>query len=63
MTGMPPYAYWTKRQMERAAASLLESDKSVTDIADWLGYTSIHHFSKQFAAYYGVSPSAYRGHR
>ncbi|WP_237763041.1 AraC family transcriptional regulator [Paenibacillus sp. A3] len=39
---------------------LLESRQSVTSISDNLGYDSIHYFSKQFAAYYGISPTAFR---
>lgn len=59
-TGMSPKAYWTSVIMKQAAAALKESARSVTDIAEDLGYSSIHHFSKQFTLYYGISPSEYR---
>lgn len=32
---------------------------SFTEIADMMGYSSIHYFSRQFKNYYGISPSDY----
>lgn len=58
--GMPPHAYRTRLRMIQAAAALIESTRLVSDIAEMLGFASIHHFSKQFAAYYGESPSRFR---
>ncbi|MCD9020778.1 AraC family transcriptional regulator [Cohnella silvisoli] len=62
-SGLSPKAYWTQAIMKRAAAALWESNRSVTDLADDLGYSSIHHFTKQFTAFYGVSPSVFRKRR
>ncbi|MBB6729457.1 helix-turn-helix domain-containing protein [Cohnella zeiphila] len=59
-TGWSPKAYWTRSVMKRAAAALRESRLSVTAIAEHLGYSSIHHFTKQFTRFHGVSPSEYR---
>ncbi|UVI28255.1 AraC family transcriptional regulator [Paenibacillus spongiae] len=59
-TGLSPKAYWTKAIMKQAAAALRESNRSVTGIAEDLGYSSIHHFSKQFTSYFGVSPTEFR---
>jgi methylphosphotriester-DNA--protein-cysteine methyltransferase len=59
-TGMSPKAYWTQSIMKQAKASLWESNRSVTDIAMDLGYSSIHHFTKQFTLYHGVSPTEFR---
>jgi len=61
--GMPPKAYLTQAVMKQAAAALLESNRTVTGIAEDLGYSSIHHFTKQFTVYYGVSPTQYRKRR
>ncbi|RAP77339.1 AraC family transcriptional regulator [Paenibacillus montanisoli] len=58
--GLSPKAYWSRAVMKQAAAALWESNRSITAIAEDLGYSSIHHFTKQFTAYYGVSPSQYR---
>lgn len=62
-SGLSPKAYWTKTIMKKAAAALLESNESITELAERFGYASIHHFSKQFTAYYGVSPTGYRNQR
>ncbi|CAK4832808.1 unnamed protein product [Aphanomyces euteiches] len=59
-TGMSPKAYWTKTIMKQASVSLWESNQSITSVAENLGYSSIHHFTKQFSAFYGVSPSEFR---
>lgn len=61
--GMPPKAYLTQAVMKHAVAALWESNRTVTEIAEDLGYSSIHHFTKQFTAYYGVSPTQYRKRR
>ncbi|MBB6735006.1 helix-turn-helix transcriptional regulator [Cohnella zeiphila] len=59
-TGMTPKAYHHKLLMKRAAQLLRESDLSVTEIADRLGYPSIHPFTRHFGAYHGLSPREYR---
>ena len=59
-TGLSPGAYRIQAVMKRAAAALRESRHSVTSIADDLGYLSIHHFTKQFTAYYGIPPTEFR---
>jgi AraC family transcriptional activator of mtrCDE len=60
MTGLSPKAYLLKIKMRRAAAILLESNQTITDISLNLGYSSIHYFTKQFTAYFGVSPTQFR---
>jgi AraC family transcriptional activator of mtrCDE len=60
MTGVTPSAYLLRLKMNTASAQLLESSRSVTSIAESLGYTSIHYFTKQFTSYFGISPTAYR---
>jgi AraC family transcriptional activator of mtrCDE len=59
-TSMSPKAYWTKAIMKQASVILWESNQSITSIAEDLGYSSIHHFTKQFSSFYGVSPSEFR---
>ncbi|MFC4779264.1 AraC family transcriptional regulator [Paenibacillus sp. GCM10023252] len=58
--GMSPKAYWTRALMKQASIYLAESDSSITDLAEHLGYSSIHSFTKQFTAFYGISPQRYR---
>lgn len=62
-TGLTPKAYQLRLKMKKAAALLLESDQSVTAIAEQLGYDTVHYFSKQFADYHRLSPTRYRSLR
>ncbi|SFE61969.1 AraC-type DNA-binding protein [Paenibacillus algorifonticola] len=59
-TGLTPKAYHHKLLMRRASNLLLETELSVTAIAERLGYPSIHPFTRHFSASYGVSPKQYR---
>lgn len=47
-------------KMERAGKLLSESDASIADIAENLGYANASGLHKQFFAAYGMTPSAYR---
>ncbi|MDO4293596.1 MAG: AraC family transcriptional regulator [Eubacteriales bacterium] len=51
-----------KAEARMSAAALLLSDpaRSITSIAEALGYSSVEHFSSAFRGYYGVSPRTYR---
>lgn len=62
-TGLTPKAYQHRLLMKKAARLLLESSLSVTAVAEKLGYDSIHPFTRHFGAYYGTSPSRFRGSR
>jgi len=59
-TGLTPKAYHHKLLMRRASHLLLESELSVTAIAERLGYASIHPFTRHFSSFYGKSPKHYR---
>lgn len=62
-TGLSPKAYWKKAIMRQAEAALCESNQSISTIAEDLGYSSIHHFTRQFTKFHGVSPTEYRRRR
>lgn len=51
-----------KTEARMSAASILLSDKSrsITSIAEDLGFSSIEHFSSAFRSFYQISPRAYR---
>lgn len=51
-----------KEEARMSAASILLSDKSrsITSVAEALGYSSIEHFSSAFRKYYQTSPREYR---
>jgi len=50
----------TEAKMSAAILLLRDKNKSITDIADELGYSSIEHFSGAFKRFYHISPREYR---
>lgn len=52
--------YYIDLKLSRAAKLLCESDLSVGEIADRLGFSSQFYFSEQFKSRYGQSPVSYR---
>jgi AraC-like DNA-binding protein len=58
--GESPHVYLLTRRLERAAALLRTTDRSVTDICFSVGLQSVGSFTSSFTRTYGVSPTAYR---
>jgi AraC-like DNA-binding protein len=58
--GESPHAYLLTRRLERAAALLRTTDRSVADICLSVGLLSVGSFTTSFTRTYGVSPTAYR---
>jgi AraC-like DNA-binding protein len=58
--GESPHQYLLTRRLERAAALLRNTDRSVADICLNVGLTSVGSFTTSFGRAYGVSPTAYR---
>ena len=58
--GETPYQYLLTRRLERAAALLRNTDRSVIEICLDVGLTSIGSFTTSFGRVYGMSPLAYR---
>ena len=58
--GESPHAYLLTRRLERAAALLRFTDRSVADICFSVGLQSVGSFTSSFTRTYGVSPTAYR---
>lgn len=58
--GESPHAYLLTRRLERAAALLRNTDRSVTDICMSVGLQSVGSFTTSFTRTYGMSPTAYR---
>jgi len=58
--GESPHAYLLTRRLERAAALLRTTDRSVTEICFDVGLQSIGSFTTSFTRTYGRSPTAYR---
>lgn len=62
-TGQTVFEYLRTVRLENAKTWLIDSDKSLTEIARRAGFGSLPLFSRNFARYVGRSPSAYRQER
>ena len=58
--GESPHAYLLTRRLERAAALLRTTDRSVADICMSVGLRSVGSFTSSFTRTFGLSPTAYR---
>ncbi len=58
--GESPHAYLLTRRLERAAALLRDTDRSVADICLSVGLQSVGSFTTSFTRTYGVPPTAHR---
>jgi AraC-like DNA-binding protein len=58
--GESPHQYVLTRRLERAAALLRNTDRSVTDICFAVGLGSLGSFTSSFRRVYGASPGDYR---
>ena len=58
--GETPHQYLLTRRLERAAALLRNTDRSVADICLMVGLQSVGSFTTSFGRAYGMSPTAYR---
>jgi AraC-like DNA-binding protein len=58
--GESPHAYLLTRRLERAAALLRTTDRSVADVCFSVGLQSLGSFTTTFTRTYGLSPTAYR---
>src|SRR5207247_7646963 len=58
--GESPHGYLLTRRLERAAALLRNTDRSVAEICFSVGLQSVGSFTTSFTRTYAVSPTAYR---
>jgi len=58
--GESPHGYLLTRRLERAAALLRNTDRSVAEICFSVGLQSVGSFTTSFGRVYGRSPTAYR---
>ncbi len=59
VTGMGVMEYYRKMKIDAAKTMLREGRGNVTQIADQLGYASVHYFSRHFKQATGMTPSEY----
>ena len=60
--GETPHSYLLTRRLERAAALLRATDRSVARICVAVGLSSVGSFTTSFTRTFGMSPTAYREH-
>lgn len=56
----PLLQYIHTEKIDQAKKMLTESDATVSDISETLGFSSVYYFSRFFAKHTGVSPAEYR---
>lgn len=54
-----PKTYINDLRLEKSRQLIRESNLSITEIADHLGYGSLQYFSRAFSKHYNISPSEY----
>ena len=60
MVGLTPSQYCLERRIATAAQWLIESSRTIDQIAESVGFTDRFHFSKAFKARLGIPPASYR---
>jgi len=58
--GETPHQYLLTRRLERAAALLRNTDRTVSEICFAVGLRSVGSFTSSFKRMFGVTPTAYR---
>lgn len=59
-TNTTPYRYWREIKLAQAKQQLALTDRSLDEVAQSAGYSSIESFAKQFKLRYGMTPNRYR---
>ena len=59
-TGISFTGYIVSKRLKKSEKLLRETEYSVSEIADMVGYDDAFHFSKLFKKYKNISPSDYR---
>lgn len=60
VTGNSPVDYWINLKIREAKRLIREGNMNITQIAGVLGYSSIHHFTRMFKRFVGISPTDYK---
>ena len=59
-TGTSPVNHWISLKINEAKRLIREDNQNITQISESLGYSNIHHFTRMFKRFTGMSPTAYR---
>jgi AraC-like DNA-binding protein len=60
VTGVTPHQYLNAVKLESAAFMLRSTSRTLSEIADMVGYSDAFHLSRSFKRCYGVAPRTYR---
>ncbi len=60
IVGLTLHEYIQQQRLERFARRLLESEQTVSEIAYSIGESTDKNIARQFKAFYGTTPTAYR---
>lgn len=58
--GMGLYRFLKKERMKKASELLVETDRTIKQIAHSIGFKHASNFTKAFVAYHGLTPGNYR---
>src|SRR5262249_24089743 len=58
--GCPPYRWLTTQRVERAKELILNTNRSMSEIALTTGFADQSHFTRVFSSRVGASPAAWR---
>jgi AraC-like DNA-binding protein len=58
--GLSPFQYISQLRLSDAADALIQTDKSITEIALDMGFNDSNYFTRSFRKYLGLSPREYR---
>ena len=58
--GITPVEYRNNLRLEQAKIKLESGERTVQEISDFFGYSTVSHFIQQFKKRYGLSPLAYK---
>jgi AraC family transcriptional regulator len=61
--GVSPHQYVIKARLERAQQLLSQTDTTISQVADLMGFTSQSHFTRAFKQFTGRTPSDFRQDR
>lgn len=61
-TGLSFVRYMTRKRLEKAKQWLLEGDRTISELAEQLGYQDHRYFATLFKNEYGLTPGDYRKH-
>jgi AraC-like DNA-binding protein len=57
---IPPAEFRIRKRLEQISAQLIQSDKTIKELADEYGYPNVFIFTRQFKRFVGMTPAQYR---